>query len=230
MSGLGLNQYHASGDANFAPRVGYNAKSRAFTKVEREQDSTGAWGKQEVELEKPTFAADFGTLNVGWAYFPPTGSGLRPSIIMVPFGSPMPAKPDDLHKAGFRLMIRNPKELGPEPREFVSTAGVTVAGIEELWTKYAAAPEAAAGKIPVVQLASTRPVQSKFGTNYLPVFEIKEWVDRNLAFGERTVAAPAAKTNGAPPKTNGAHHAPPVQAMPEPPAHVTEPTGMPDEW
>ena len=71
--------------------------------------------------------------------------------------------------------------------------GVVVDAIEELWDQFTAAPEAARGMIPVVQLVDIKAIPAKRGTNYMPVFVLTKWIERpDHIFGPRTVAAPGA--------------------------------------
>lgn len=225
---LGLNAYHASGDSSFAARVEYNAKAGRFYKVERTQDGNGMWATEKVDMtmKQPEFALDLGSIMVGFAYFPP---GSPPSTMMVPFGSPMPNRESKDYKAGFLVKIYNPRDLGEEPREFMSTAGVVVAAVEELWEAFQASPDAAAGKIPVVKLVDVKPVQSKHGTNFAPVFAVQQYVDRSRAFGDRTVPAPGAKPAQAAPHAAPTNHVPPPHVTAAVPDNA-QPATMPDSW
>jgi hypothetical protein len=180
---LGLSAYHSTGV--FAPRIEFNAKSGRVTSVERTADGNGII-KVDVTMQQPMVAWDIGSLEVGWANFQ---SGMSPSLIMVPFGQPMPARPDRDHKAGFRSKVWNGST--DTAREFSATAGVTVGAIEALWDLVSVAPEAATGKIPVIRFANVIPVTTGRGTNYAPVFELVQWIERDeRVFGPRTVAAP----------------------------------------
>ena len=66
--------------------------------------------------------------------------------------------------------------------------------IEDLYTKFRKAPEAHAGKIPIVELSRTLPVMIGRGqrqrTLYAPCFKIVGWTDRVPEMGERTVPPP----------------------------------------
>lgn len=192
---LGLKAYHTNG-GDFVPRVEFNAKSGRLSIVNRTEDATGAFGtdKIDVTMSRPQFALDCGTIQIGWLYFPP---GAAPDVSLVPYGQDMPARPTPKHKAGFQVMIWNGIE--PHAREFKSTAGVVVDAIEELWDRFIAAPEAARGMIPVVQLVDIKAIASKRGTNYMPVFTLTKWVERDeRVFGPRTVASPGSPAVASP--------------------------------
>jgi hypothetical protein len=77
--------------------------------------------------------------------------------------------------------------------------------INDLHTQFEAAPEAAEGKVPVVELSGSTPVTTKgpqgSSTNYSPVFKIVAWADRPAELGERTVPAPVKQIAPAPAST-----------------------------
>ena len=224
---LGLTTTSASQD--FLPIAIIDARAGRIFKVERAQQSDGSWESSRIDITTPppVFAFDMPSIQVGWITFAATG----PDFQLVPIGQPLPPQPNKDYKQGFRVRIQGKVLDGV--REFSHTAKCVLSAVDDLHTRYEAAPEAAAGKIPVVRLSSFVPVITKGpagnSTNYSPVFDIVGWTDRTPEMGERTVPAPGAKTNGhdaAPP----AAPPPAASAMPEPPAHITEPTGMPDEW
>lgn len=224
---LGLNT--GSNGADFLPIVIYDARAGRLFKVERTQGVAG-WESNRVDISSPApaFAVDLGAIEVGWIAFGVTG----PDFQLVPLGHPLPAQPTKEHKQGFRVRVSGRVLDGI--REFSHSAKCVLGAMDDLHTRFEAAPEAAQGKIPVVKLAGTTPVvttgpQGKT-TNYAPVFEIVTWTDRSPEMGERTVPAPGSKPVAAPAPTA---HVPP----PAPPPHVTErvpdtaeAAGMPDSW
>lgn len=180
---LGLSAYHSSGE--FSPRIEYNAKDGRMTRVDRTADGTDNI-RIDITMSQPALAWDIGSLEIGWANFQ---SGLAPGFCMVPFGQPMPERPDRGHKAGFRSKVWEGRD--PTAREFSSTAGVTIIAIEALWDQFTAAPEAAAGKVPVIRFVNAIPSRTGRNTNYAPDFRLLQWIDRDeRVFGPRTVAAP----------------------------------------
>jgi hypothetical protein len=147
---------------------------------------------------------------------------------MVPFGQPVPALPEDkdnngkpLFRAGFHVLVAG-RVLGGV-RELTSNTLTLMGAVHDLWKVFVEAPEAQAGKIPLVTITHTVPVVSGAGgqktTNYRPVFKICSWVDREHVpgLGERTVPAPR------PP--NGATVVQAAAPTPPPPAPLhTAPT------
>ncbi len=182
---LGLKAYHTASE--FSPRLEYNAKAGRVSTVDRTADGAGII-KVDVTMSLPVFAWDIGTLEIGWANFQ---TGAVPSFLMVPYGRPMPPRPDRAHKAGFSSKVWNGRE--PTAREFRATAAVTVNAIEDLWDMVTAMPEAARGMVPVIQLAGVVPIAGRKDTNYAPVLKLLQWIERDEGvFGPRTVAAPGA--------------------------------------
>ena len=221
---LGLN---TTSGGDFLPICIWDARAGRFFRVDRTQGPNG-WESERVDItmEKPKFAVDFGSIETGYQAFTPTG----PDFHMAPLGSPMPERPSKDHKLGFRVKIAG-KAVGGV-REFAASAKAVISAIDNLHSQFETAPEAATGKVPVVELSGSTAVvtngpQGKV-TSYSPVFTIVSWTDRLPAFGERTVAPPGAKPAHTPAKAS--NHVPP-------PAHVTapvpmdaEPAGMPTDW
>ena len=217
-TGLGLSVYHTAG--TFSPRLEYNAKSGRLSRVDRTADGSDTI-RVDLTMQRPSYAWDLGSIEIGWANFQ---AGAAPSLVMVPYGQPMPARPDRDHKAGFRSKVWDGREAFS--REFSATAGVTVNAIEALWDQLIVMPEASAGKIPVIQLVNVIAISAQRGTNYAPEFRLLQWLDRSEAiFGPRTVAAPGQPTiapaQAQPVPLNGAIIAP--SAWQAPPATAPEP-------
>jgi hypothetical protein len=181
--------------------------------------------KVDITNKQVPFAIDFLSCEVGWAKFT---AGAAPVWHLVPLGQPLPPRPADKYidkasgreKPAFSQCFRTKvggKDIGGI-RELAGSARVFLAGIDELHTKYEAAPEAQSGKIPVVKLVDSKPVTSGNGaqssTNYQPVFEIVAWVDRPEKLGAATVAVPkGAAVQFAPEKAPAPAAAPAAREM-----------------
>ena len=221
---LGLNT-GSSGNGSYLPLAIYDARAGRMFKVERSQGIEG-WVSERVDITSPPpkFAFDMGSLEVGWIFF---GNG-APDFRMVPLGAVLPEQPSKEHKQGFRVKLSGRVLDGV--REFAQTAKCVLAGVDELHTAYLAAPEAAAGKIPVVQLSGTLPIVTKGGgqtsTNYKPIFEIIAWTDRDPDMGERTVPPPLPSPSAF--AAPAAAAAPPKAVAPAP--KPAPPAGMPVDW
>ena len=240
---LGLSAYHSSGNGGeFRSRIEYNSKAGRMFRVDRVQDAAGNYSNDKVDItmSQPEFAVDLGSIEVGWFYFPP---GAAPVKQVVPYGKGMPTRPGAEFKAGFQVLIWNPNTLGAAAREFSSSAGATVAAMEELYDVFSGSAEGASGMIPVIKVTDHKPIQSKHGTNYRPVFEIVRWTERKPdVFGDRTVPPPSGSMTPAPapaqaaPAPAPAPSAPPANHVP-PPAAVAAAAmapqaaaAMPDSW
>jgi hypothetical protein len=155
---LGLNTGSNGGD--FLPIATFDARAGRLFKVERAQQADGSYMSNKVDITnaQPSFVVDFPTLETGWAAFLPTG----PSFAMAPLGQSMPVKPTPEHKQSFKVRLFSPKFLDGL-REFSSSSKAVIGALDALHTDYEAAPEAAAGKVPVVKLTgSSRPATSGY--------------------------------------------------------------------
>ena len=215
---------------NFLPIVKYDARAGRFFRVDKDNGIT-----EQVDITSPDlkFAIDFGSIEVGYVQFSAQG----PVRHMVPYdGRSLPAQPQDkgvdgklLSRPGFYALVAGQAIGGI--REWCSNAAILLNALDDLFNLYAEQPEAAAGKIPLISIVSTVPVNSGTGaqksTNYKPVFKVVGWVDRLADMGERTVPPPAPKAFPA----AAAPTAPPPAAPTPPPvapaAATAPPAGMP---
>lgn len=180
---LGLPTSEGAGDRT--PVVKYDARAGRIFRVDRSQAS-GSWESTQIEIPANVFQAvmDIERIEVGWLYFP---SGAAPSIQVVPYGQPLPPKPSDNHRGGFRVLMLLGKQSGGDVREMAANAKVTKDGMDDLHDAYLAGVKDHPGKLPVVKLARTEAVTTSGkdetgkqvnSTNYRPVWEIVKWVDR----------------------------------------------------
>lgn len=238
----GSNDGGGSGGV-FLSRIQYDARSGFYTNVDRVQGADGAWTDQAGKpYPNPTFAVDFGSMEVGYVKFakPPTfllvpylGDGLteypRQPDEMVPGDKPGD-KPKKAFQPGFRLKVMSQKTFGdPEPRYLSGNSKSLMAGVDALYQVFIRAPEAASGKIPVVTSVDTKTVETKGpkGTtkNYQPIFNVVQWIDRPAGFGDRTVPPPGGAAIAAPPP----RPAPVQQAAPPAPSRVPAMAGVLDD-
>ena len=190
--------------ANFQPIVKYNASAGRFFRSDYDE-ATRTKTDVDITHPPPRFAIDFGSIQVGYVAFTATG----PSFVTVPEGQKLPTQPADkddkgklIHRPGFKLTIQLSQALGGSVREWASSAGCVLEAVEDLYLKFRAAPEAVAGKIPVVELTKVVPIATgagMAGSVFAPCFAIVGWTERGRLFGERTVPPPQATTAAAPP-------------------------------
>ena len=97
-----------------------------------------------------------------------------------------------MFKSVFRVKIFGKILLGL--REWSSSANAVTESVDDLYGKFRASPEAQTGRIPIVELSKTIPVQMGKGarqtTVYTPCFAIVGWTDRVSEMGVRTVPVP----------------------------------------
>ena len=173
--GLGFStESRSSGD--IIPIVKWDAKAGDMIRVDREQDASGAWIKNEEEITFPCkFVADFDAIEVGWLSFD-TGA---PDFQMVRIGEEMPERPSVGHKNAFRLRIYS-KSLGL--REFSHSAKTVLRKMDELHNQFEAERGANADKSPVVEIEGTEPVKINTPQGELrfkvPNWKIVAWVDK----------------------------------------------------
>lgn len=179
----------------FTPYLKFNGKAgRWYTKNE---------SGDEVEVTNMTAVFDLQQIKTGWLLF---SEGQAPEYVFDQGADPGP-RPSDKHKRGFVVQVFSEKNLGGA-REFSSSSNGAIAAMQALYQAYEAAPEATAGKLPVVQCKSVLPVKNKFGTNYQPVLEIVAWVDRPAGL---PLASPPAMAAAAP-ATSATSPVPPPRA------------------
>jgi len=191
----------------FLSRVQYDARSGFFTSVDRVQTDAGWQDKAGEPFRGLKAAFDFGSMEAGYIKF-----ASPPAFVLVPYigdATQFPQQPQEMTEAkpgerprkafmpGFRVKVMGKAFSSPEPRYFAHTGKGVLATMEELYRAFIAAPEAAAGKIPVCEHSATRTLETSGprGTtkNYAPEWRIVAWVDRPDAFGERTCPPPGAR-------------------------------------
>ena len=209
---LGFSYGGTGGGADFLPIVKFDARAGRFFRVDREDGVS-----TPVDITRSFKAVfDFEGLEVGWISF---NAGSAPDFQMVPFGSDMGSKPSDNHKRGIRMAVKLSGECGGDCRELAGTSGAMMKGIDLLHDDYVAGAIENAGKLPVVILEDTIPIESGSGakksTNYQPVFRITGWVKRPSGLNEAAAPQPekfiqpAMSAPKSPPSTGSTRAAPP---------------------
>jgi hypothetical protein len=209
---LGFSYGGSGGGADFLPIVKFDARAGRFFRVDREDGVS-----TPVDITRSFKAVfDFENLEVGWISF---NAGSAPDFNMVPFGSPMGDRPSENHKRGIRMAVKLSAECGGDCRELAGTSGAMMKGIDLLHDDYLAGSKENAGKLPVVVLDDTVPIESGSGakksTNYQPVFKITGWVKRPTGLNEPVAAQPdkfiqPSMTAKSPPSTGSTRAAPPA--------------------
>ena len=194
--GLGLPQSSSGGDRTAI--VKYDARAGRLFRIDR-SNASGEWTTNPVEVTNSFQAImDLANIETGWLSFP---KGAAPDIRTVKIGNPLPERPSDQHKVGFRVLMKLGKSLGGDLREMAANAGVSIKGMDALYDAYLKDAGANPGKLPVVALETTVAVTSggkeQSSTNYQPVWKIVGWADRPPELGGE--GAPTAASPPPPP-------------------------------
>lgn len=206
--GLGINT-EAGGD--FVPFLKYDARAgRWFRKGDRDKGEQGP-----IDVTN-NFAAifDLETIEAGWLHFP---TGAAPIAVTRPIAEGIPPRPAGADfKQGFRMMAALPTNLGGGVYEVMSSAKAFISAVDALHTAYSNAPEAKAGKLPVVAMTGTTMIETNgpkgVTRNYQPVLTIQNWVARPAsmpakAFEHTGRASDAAAASGSAPVAQPANNA-----------------------
>lgn len=211
---MALNLPSRGSGEDRTPIVKYDARAGRLFRVDRTQ-SDGSWETNTVEIT-PVFQAvmDLENIELGWLYFPTNGA---PEIEVAPYGKPIPNKPSDKHRPGFRVHMKLGKQAGGDIREMAANAAVSIAGMDDLHDAYLKDCKAHPGELPVVRLEKTAPVVTTgkgqdgkpvSSQNYQPVWQIVGWAKRppDLLAPGQTAPSGTAKAEAEP-----AHQAKPVE-------------------
>lgn len=215
-----------SGGGERMPILKYDARAGRLFRVDRTQNAAGQWDSHPVEITGSFQAVfDLEKIELGWLSFPTNGA---PSIVVAPFGQPLPPRPDQAHRTGFRINMLLGKTCGGDVREMAANSQASINGMDELHNAFLAGVKANPGKLPVVRLAGTKPIVSQgkaaVSTNYEPVWEIAAWTDRPAKLTPEALAALKAgkPDDGAP---GG-----PAPAPPAPPPPPPAPSSIADDF
>lgn len=197
---LGFTETSSSGGGDFLPIMKFSAKDGSFVRQDRHQGADGHWEKSETEMDLPfKVVMDMDAIEVGFIAFTTTGPDFR----FVKVGEPMPVKPSDEHKEGFRIRMFN-KEIGL--REMSSSSKIVRNQMNDLHDAFLAGKADNPGKVPVVEITGSDRIQIETkaqGTQTFrsPKWSIAGWVDRPAGLDApqsapepAAVAAPVAAT------------------------------------
>lgn len=166
---------------------------------------------------------DLENLELGWVMFSSAG----PAFAVAKIGDPVPPRPTEDYKPGFRVMLKLAKESGGDVRELSSNSRIMRDSLGDLYSEFLAKREG--DKLPVVTLARWQEEKidgkGKFPskTFFRPVWQIAGWAPRpsDLQYVPRGAPAPVSATAaaingaGAPPAT-GSTRVDPPKAAPQP--------------
>jgi hypothetical protein len=160
---------------NFLPLCKYDARTGTFYLQDRVQVDSNWQTTQRDVTDNFRAAFDLENLQVGWLRFP---KGSAPECRLVPVGEDAGDAPSDDWREGLRVLLKMSPALGGDVRELMSTALSLWNGIDTLHDEYLAGAADHSGELPMVVLSEVRQTKSRSGTNYTPVFEIADWIQR----------------------------------------------------
>ncbi|CAB4146966.1 hypothetical protein UFOVP1020_54 [uncultured Caudovirales phage] len=211
-----------------ALNIGGGGAGKAYAKYNAKADKwfCRAGGDEDVEIERPTFVADFDNLATGWMRFV---EGIAPEKVMDPSLSQPAPSPGENFKRGFMMMIYSPKYFGGAV-EFGGTSLHLANAIKDVYGEYEAGRAANPGKLPVIACTGSQAMKDRYGTNYRPTLALAKWVDRpaELSSVSPVDAADIWQGNATPavPARTPAQHVPPpapVNATPPAPQPAANP-------
>jgi hypothetical protein len=192
---LGLCTNGNSG-GQIKPYVTLDAKAGRMFRIDRSPQGDGTWATDKVEITNTAqMVMDLANIRVGYINFTAQGPVRR---LVVLGKEPIPPRPDDktadgkpAFKQAFEVDLVLDTASGGGTRVFSSAAGCVIEAMDALHDAYSAAPEAKAGKLPIVKIAGVQPTKS--GQSYKPTFAIVGWIDRPASL----TAAPASASKTA---------------------------------
>jgi hypothetical protein len=202
--------------------IGGTGTGRPYAKYNSKADKWFARGPEgaDVEIQRPTFIADFDNIATGWLRF---REGQAPERVMDPAIDRAAPPPGEGFKRGFALMLFSPRYFGGAV-EFTSASIHLANAIKDLYSQYEADKAKHPGQLPVVTCTGSEPMRDRYGTNYRPTFNLVQWVDRptDLPNASPVEAADIYQSPSMPSQTAkvSAQHVPPP--APKPP---TQPAG-----
>ncbi len=189
---MSLNLPTKGGD--FTPFLKYNAKAgRFFVRVEGSE--------QDQEIDKPILVIDMANIKTGLIYFPMNGA---PQTIWDTPEVEASTTSAGQWKRGFKVVCYGEQPIGL--REWSSNSINTNAALVKMHQAWEASPEHADySKVPWFRNTGVNPIESSFGTNYEPLFELGGFTERAGRFPEengadktQATSAPAPQPTPAP--------------------------------
>jgi hypothetical protein len=183
---------------SFLPIIKYDSRSGRISRRDRENNEN-----TDVDITKSFKAIfDFENVEIGWINF---NTGSAPDFRVARFadGVNIEKPAGEGYKRGVRFVIKLSKECGGDVREFASNAAAFLDGAKSLMDAYEAGVKENPGKLPVVELKDSIAKTSTGGqmktTNYVPVWQITNWVKRpeGFVFVPRSASSTSSQEDGA---------------------------------
>lgn len=202
--------------------IGASGSIKPYAKYNSKADKWFAKGPDgDIEIQRPTFLADFKNIATGWLRF---REGQAPERIMDASLNQAAPNPADDFKRGFVLSVYSQKFFGGYAE--LSSASIHMCNaIREAYQQFEEQQANHPGQIPVIECSGSEPMKDKYGTNYRPKLQIVKWTDRPADLPDECPIDPTEIWRSA--------SAPPRQAQPAaapvspPPAPIQQPASHP---
>jgi hypothetical protein len=155
--------------------IGASGSIKPYAKYNSKADKWFARGDEgDVEIGRPTFAADFANIATGWFRF---REGEAPERRIDPsLDRPAPS-PGEGFKRGF-VMTAYSQKFFSGAVELASASIHMGNAIRELYQAYDEQRGSHPGQLPVIACVGSEAMKDKYGTNYKPKLQIVKWVGR----------------------------------------------------
>ncbi len=158
-----------------ALNIGASGSIKPYAKYNSKADKWFAKGQDgDVEIQRPTFLADFKNIATGWLCF---REGQAPERVIDPSLDHMAPNPGADFRRGFVLAVFSQKFFGGFAE--LSSASIHMSNaIREVYQQFEADQGKYPGQIPVIECTGSEAMKDKYGTNYRPKLQIVKWVER----------------------------------------------------
>lgn len=155
--------------------IGASGSMKPYAKYNSKSDKWFAKGPDgDVEIQRPTFLADFKNIATGWLCF---REGQAPERVMDPSLEHAAPSPGTDFKRGFVIAVFSQKFFGGIAE--LSSASIHMGNeLREIYQQFEEQSGSYPGQIPVIECTGSEPMKDKYGTNYRPKLQIVKWVDQ----------------------------------------------------
>ena len=193
--------------------IGASGAVKSYVKYNSKADKWFARGDGgDVEIDRPTFVADFANIRTGWMRF---REGQAPEKVIDPSLDRIAPSPGDGFKRGFVMMVYSSRSFAGAV-ELASASLHMGNAIREIYQAYEEQRGSHPGQLPVIACVGSEAMKDKYGTNYKPKLEIVKWVDRPAELPDESPVDGADVWQGSPasPARSPSAHVPPTAAKP----------------
>ena len=193
--------------------IGGSGSAKPFTKYNAKADKWFVKGEDgDLEIDRPTFVADFANIATGWLRF---REGEAPERVIDPSLDRAAPSPGEGFKRGFVLSVFSQKFFGGLVE--LSSASIHMGNaIRELYQAYEDRHADHPGQVPVIVCIGSEPMKDKYGTNYRPKLEMVKWVERPAALPNESPIDHSEIWQGDATPKSPTSHVPPPTAAPAP--------------